>query len=545
MDKLQPIIKNRFWILAGLLLPLAMYGFFSANSKLKAATESRETALDGVLSGIPGGTNDANEKYEQGLKKINEAYTKNVDQSIVGIWNKQQERMTWPNVVRNHLPKKFLGDFDYRGVVAYQAAYPQLMKDLQARVEPVMPMEGSRGLGGGPMIGGGAQPKPADVPWQQKVILAASIPQAHFGRMRPTSEQIWNAQIDIWLLRLLFDSVARLNEDKDSATEAILRRIDTLQLVGGDGEPVLTGGSSGGGGDGSGGYGEAMTGPEPGAQGGGYGGGAQTGGTKVAPISFSPAQEFGSDLDSSGDGGGGGGGADDMAYGGPGSGGGGGAQNQTRLRYIAESEDAPFLERGFYMSVIIMQDKIPDFLVALADSEWPIRVVRYNVGKNPHYSEKRTTGGFLPGFGSGEEMTFGPAASDTFGGGSGYGGGDGALGGVGAKTGIPGVGNLIQNLPPFADAAMQNPNLVQLDLCGVITMYKQPQIIIDAIDNPSASSGGLDQQGGNPAASEELAPAATEEPVSGNSDPAAADATPEAAESTTDENVNSSELEKL
>lgn len=483
MDKLQPIIKNHFWILAGLLVPIGMYAFFSANSSLNAATEEREKKLEDVLRNIPGGANDPNEKYAEGLSSINDAYKQAVEKSIIDIWYDQKEEMTWPAVVQRHVPEKFMGEFEYAGVVAYQAAYEQVMKDLQARVEPVMPLTTPMGMG--PMIPG-KQPEMADVPWKQKVILAASIPQAHFGRMRATSEQIWNAQIDVWLIRNLFDAVARLNEDKDSVTEAVLRRIERLELVGGDGEPVLTGGSAGGDAGGYGGYGgsggmmEAME-SARGSYGSGKAGGA---GVATVDISFSPAQEFGSPVgestESADDSYGGGGGYAEM---------GGMVGSGPQVRYIADSEDKPYLERGFYMSVIIMQDKIPDFLVELANSEWPVRVTRFHVGKNPHYTGVRSSGfgpGFGPGgygggYGTGQESFNYDSGSERMS--SGY-GGESPYGGVGTANApsIEGVGNLTANLPPFANDALQHPNLVQMDLLGVITMYKQPESIVAAIE---------------------------------------------------------------
>ena len=483
MDKLQPLITHRFWILAGLVIPMAIYGFFSANSKLKAATEQRETELKGVLGNIPGGTNNPNEDYSQKLSKINEDYSKTVENSIIQIWNKQQEQMTWPPVVSNYLPEKFMGEFDYRGIVAYQEAYERLMLDLQSRVQPVMPLEtptGGLGVAAGPRRPN-RQTEVADVPWKQKVILAASIPQAYFGKMRATSEEIWNAQIDIWLLRLLFDAVARLNDDKDSATEALLRRIDVLELVGGDGEPMMTGGGSS---DGeSSGYGmEMYEGDEPS---GGSTYGSELGGSKAVPIAFDPAQEFGSDADSSGESGS----EDGDSYGGMPSMLG---RNTAKLRYIADTEEKPFLERGFYMSVIIMQDKIPDFLVELANSEWPVRVTRFHVGKNPYYTG--VTASQSPyGGGYGEESGFdmeGSTGGFTGRGSSNYDVEASMGGGLGMNNrGIEGVGGLTSNLPEMADAAMQHPELVQLDLCGVITMYKQPQSIIDAIDNQESGDG--------------------------------------------------------
>lgn len=529
MDKLEPIIKNRFWILAGLLLPIAMYGFFSANSKLKAATQSREDALEKILKEIPGGTEDPNEKYSNGLAKINDVYKANVDRSILSIWNIQQKRMTWPTEVKSYVPEKFLSDFPYSGSTAYKRVYEKSMRNLQARVQPVMPL--ARGEEG------------AVVPPNQKVILAASIPQSRFGRFRATSEQIWDAQIDIWLLELLFDAVARLNEDKDSATEAVLRRIDKLLLIGGDGTPVLSGGKSEGGkgygggasgdmeGAGSGGLGESIGGSFGGSGGSGYGGGGgnQTKKSgKTVNIAFHPEQEFGSDKNTGGD-------SDDKEDGASASYGSG--KNGKTLRYIAATDDKPYFERGFYMSVIIMQEKIPDFLVELASSDWPIRVTRFHVGKNPYYTPDSRGGG------GGGNLEFGGGgdfgAFDTLGSGA-LGGGDETtdFGGVGAKNkGIPGVGGLIKNLPKFADAAMQNPNLVRLDLCGVITMYKQPPSIVEALKNGTPTT--PDNESQNPATSDdepsdELAvPGGSEPTENGSPDESTTPTQPEAAPSAT------------
>ena len=48
MDKLQPILKNHFWILLVPLLSMNLWGYFSANGALKAAIATREADLDKV-----------------------------------------------------------------------------------------------------------------------------------------------------------------------------------------------------------------------------------------------------------------------------------------------------------------------------------------------------------------------------------------------------------------------------------------------------------------------------------------------------------------
>lgn len=449
MDKLQPLIQNRFWILAGLVLPLAMYGYYSANGSLKAATATRVGELDKVKSGISSGR-EPNEDYAKKLAHINAYYEVAVNQAIVDLWNHQRKLMVWPPTVAANVPAQFQGEFDLNTRFTYKGLYQDLIEELRRRVEPVAPMTQQN-----------------SVTWKQKVMLMGDVPQASFGSLGITSQEMWDAQIDIWLTRLLLDAVVKTNEDKDSVTEAIVRRIDRLELWGGDGQAVLSGGGSGGGMS-FGGDSMDMTPPGYGPTG-GSGGGAKV----SSSVTFNPAQEFGA----------GGGGAasagsmtmnvDDMA-----PSGGGAASGATVLRYIAESETSPFLERGFYMSVIIMQKKVPDFIVELVNSEWPIRIQRFHIGTNPYRMEKSigTRGPLGGGYGPG-----GPMDSEMT---EGYDMPLGGLGGRGEGRGTQ-AGNTknpyATGLPEFATAAMNHPELVQLDLAGVITMYREPKDAIEAL----------------------------------------------------------------
>jgi hypothetical protein len=308
-----------------------------------------------------------------------------------------------------------------------------------------------------------------------------------------------------------------MNDGKDTITEAVVRRIDKFQLLGGDGQPVLGGGGAGAGAFGGaygGGGGESMAfemgdGYDPSAGlAGGMGGAAGGAGRIPTKIEFNPAQEFGSDVEGGGGGSPAGGGFGDAAmYGG---GGPMAATAAPRLRYINESESAPFLERGFFMSVIMLEKKVPDFVVELANSPWPIRVVRFQIGPNPYAATGRPGGGGYPfgggladslsggglsggGFGGsfggaytdpamsggeyGEAFDMGQGADMAFGGtgrGGGFGGFGGARGGgTNAFTARLKARYQVQ-LPDFANQAMQNSDLVQVFLAGVITFYKQP-----------------------------------------------------------------------
>jgi hypothetical protein len=498
MDKLQPIIQHRFWILAGLMLPLALYGYYSANASLKGATEVRETKLDEVKGGISQGF-EPNDDYTTKLSKINDFLETSVDQEIVKLWNHQKQRMSWPSAVADGIPEEFMGEIGLETRIDYKNHYPFIVRNLRYRVQPVMPVQDAE-----------------LATWKQKVVLKAALPQARFGDLAPTSKQVWDAQIDVWLVDLLFDAVRRINEDKDTVANAVLRQIDELRLFGGTGQPVLSGSGAGAGGGGAEDF--EMDGMDAEMYDGGGAGGRRGGVT--SSVAFNPAQEFGPSTESTG---GGGGGMEDADAEGS-MGGMGGGRNVPRIRYIAEADDAPYLERGFYMSVIINQTKIPDFLVELTNSDWPVRIVRFHVGKNPYRKEQpaRRTGGGRGdyagidefdaddrGAGYDMEMDDGPMGR-----GSGLGGGYGRQG--------SGVGRLGQNLPREAqDAVASHPDLVQLDLCGVITIYKQPLEIMEKLAAAGeAAEAAAQEQPSEPTAEGEDLPTLDPGPIPDDADAA-------------------------
>jgi hypothetical protein len=150
-------------------------------------------------------------------------------------------------------------------------------------------------------------------------------------------------------------------------------------------------------------------------------------------------------------------------------------------RYIGDTEGKNYLERGFYMSVIIMQNKIPDFLVELANSDWPVQVRRFQVGVNP-YRTTAPASEMIPGseYSSSPDMYSGSSMESS------------SMPMSYSSPGMNATGMPMQgaarpnkyatNLPKFATDALNHPDLVQLDLCGIITMYKQPVEIMAAVE---------------------------------------------------------------
>jgi hypothetical protein len=180
------------------------------------------------------------------------------------------------------------------------------------------------------------------------------------------------------------------------------------------------------------------------------------------------------------------------------------------------------------MTVIIQQSKIADFIVELANSDWPIQVRRFQVGTNPYAKEAAGARpdesgmmGPMSGFSSPDLSSSSFESSPSFESSSGFSGGP--MGFAAAGPSLPNPYG--QNLPPFAMAALGHPDLVRLDLCGVITMYRQPKEAIAAVDARKAAQAAeapANAPATMPAAASQAAPVAPEQP----SQPASADSIP-------------------
>ncbi|MBX3437624.1 MAG: hypothetical protein KF861_09050, partial [Planctomycetaceae bacterium] len=202
-------------------------------------------------------------------------------------------------------------------------------------------------------------------------------------------------------------------------------------------------------------------------------------------------------------------------------------------RYIGEPsavESAPFRERGFYVSAIVLLPELPNIFAAISSSDWPIRVLRFQVGPNPYATSgagSAAPGGFAGGGGMRRGMggiadeDDRPTSFGMAGGGRGMGGGMGmnsrmmlansglasafsgssgfsGLGGFGGRGGMRGgMGGMrgggttlpiSMRGPSMIDPNwFANPDLVQVDFCGIITMYN-PQTDDTVVPESDGSS---------------------------------------------------------
>lgn len=503
---MDAIKKHRFWILLGLALPMILYGYFSANSSLSAATKAREDQIKASEGAIPTASNP-NTRFAEGLKAVNEKHKKLVDSAVGGLWGEQAKLMTWPAIVSRDAPKTYRGEFNLQAKFAYKREYPNQFQKLFESLEPMVP-ETMKGIS-----------------WTPKVFVEPkALTVAVFHPTRPTSnEEVWDAQEDLWLMQMLAGAVRDANKYADGPANATVRAIELFRLLGGTGTavPKSAAGMPGSGGADGGGYADPSM---MMMSGGGAAAGPKAGGAMV-----NPAEEFGPESDGAMAGS-----PDGMSMPADGAAYGGGATAVKKIRYIGNAE-GEFKERGFYMRVIISQMKIPEFLTLLANRPWPVRIVRFNMSPNPH--EKAFTPGMPMGpdsypmgvnpegsaaySGSPFGGAYGPGMEMPGGESSSFGGGMGGMGGFGGNslmTPEAGAAAILPNYPKVEDryGALQNPDLIQLDVLGAITIYNPPKEGAAPAEGAAPESTPM---GDVAAAPEGAAPAET--PMPAATDPAA------------------------
>lgn len=506
MDKLEPILKQKFWIILGVGVILTITGWWMATGSLSAAIADRKTAIEKASNDIPSGEVPNND-WTTKLSAINTRQEEMVTVVERQMWEDQKATMFWPESVADFVSQlDFRGEFlGEAGLVArdlYRSSYIFTAQEVWMKVRPILP----DGTG---------------------IVLFPfeAMPHEKWGSLAPKSPEIWDAQEDLWLLSPILDAIREVNGGENGTRlDASIHVINKLELLGG--ERTTGDAGDGGGGGGGGGYDGAMGGAEAGMFGGGGGGGGGSGqnsGPKTVKSEFSLEEEFGSSGRKGGGGGGGGGGMFSGAASAEysmdaGSGDSGGGAVEIR-RYVDDTDDLPYKTRGFYMSLTMDHRRVPHLigeLTASGNSPWPMEILRVQVARvNPDDATGQslggnpmmTMGGQMGGAGFGNES---PEYSSGFGaGGTPESAGasfDSAAGGGAGSEGFsnPTMPTQLEGRLSMA-AALQDPFIAKVTIAGLIYLYKP-------VAPPTASEAATPEEGiaADPAASEMPAELPTE-----------------------------------
>ena len=533
MEKLQPILAQKFWIAFGAALLMCLIGWWVDTSAAEQLIEDREKKIKSAVSNASVTGQVPNDDWKAELDKINGLQNTELDKAAAVLWENQQSAKRWPDEVA-----EYMKDVPYRGTLTdttpqdlYKNAYPNEIRRLWLSAQPF-----------------DVETKEGKLLLDQQLL--PQVPPNTWRNTPPTWAEMWDAQEDIWLVQGILDSIRRLNESTEGEIrEAPVRQISRLELRGGN--RSAGGAESDAAGGGSEGYGDAPEGSadfgggggdfgdaggdfggssEFGGGGGeGYGsggsmlGGAGSGGSSSG-VDFNADEELGAATggatggSTGGDGYSDDGGSSDSfgsddsgAEGGSsmiGSGGGFGSAGSSKgKRYVDDDPERPFKTRGFYLKVTMRHDMVPELIAELTDSNWPVEILRVHQqdlhldqvaggsgstgrtggsgfgGPGSSFGAPGSGSGFgSPGSGFGSPGSgFGSSPGSGFGSpGTGFGSPGGASSpGSGDSSGFGGTG--FSTNPDAIEGdemrrqALEDRNLVEVVVVGLMTVYMPPK----------------------------------------------------------------------
>lgn len=491
MEKLQPILKQKFWILLGIGLITTITGWWLATATLADTIKKRVEVVDGAFKKIPSGE-IPNSDWATQLAARNGEQDRAINYTKALLWERQRSRMVWPASISEFAWQNgYRGEIGLDGREIYRTEYGM---DVRRVWESVRPYRAATGSG---------------------IVVFGNdhrvLPQRTWGALAPTSAEMWDAQEDLWLLEAILQAVVDVNGGPEATRgDASIHVIEKLELHGG--LPPSQRKASGGSGPAAGGAGPAMAGGGGGGASAAHGGPTATfggggdmgmggmGGNRpvaIASADFDWREEVGDDGSGSSRGGGGGGGgfgagpamggaAAAHAGAGPASATGPGstATSSAVKRYVEDDANLPYKSRAFYMTLIMDHRKIPSLIAELSASEksaWPIEVLRVQMVR---LHDDDVGGGTSSGgsFSAPSRQNFGYGGPNTGSGPT----APGVASFEGEATGSPfnnpsrsgdepaaGSPNEAAAAAAALDAALQDPFMARVAICGVITLYKE------------------------------------------------------------------------
>lgn len=485
MEKLKPILAQKFWIFFGIVLILPVVGYFMTTGKLAAEIKTRMELLETNFKGIPSGVDSPNDAWSKGLQLLNDQQALDNRLANEDLWRDQKEKLRWPDdiaAVMNKAdyftsvdPDKGGSDTQFK----YQYDYPREIRRLWEIVDPLDDGKNLR-----------------DSNKRRKVAFPMSdLHQTNTARwtdLPPTHQDIWECQEDIWLQTELLQAIARVNANSISQGDAFVKQLGKVLLFGAT--KAVAGAAAGAspeggppaGGDG-GGFGAMMS---------GMGGGGPQNKSAAISANINIAEEFSVITDSTvlaGTGGGAGGGASSvggmMAKGMMGEGDSAspaqspGGTTSLSKRYIDEDEKQPYKRRGFYIKVVMDHTKVPDLIAELMNSPFPVEIVRVQQVWLSDSATPSGGGGASPfgGLGPGGFASFNPTGGGDVAAGNATGADDFNSGASGtfARPGASGT---------TSQSAMSDPNLAHVAILGVWTLYRPPALAADAGQSAPATA---------------------------------------------------------
>jgi hypothetical protein len=263
--------RNRFWILAGVIIPLLAVGWFLTIARLRAETDDRVAAIDLQYDKVDDVTeveNHPNKFSEDGMKELIDTLTGEVYDAWKYQYDQQASILVWPSElkgtfieeVKKHSviermqyptpPEKELLETlreHYRDYIKLEL--PKLAEIIGAKWAPggeTGGMDGGFGAFGGFGGFGGASVAPTSTPdeeieddrdypvlWDtgdQAGLQSSRFDWSTTNEKLPTTLEILYAQEDLWVLKALMNIIATTNSDASGLFNGTIKEIAAIKI---------------------------------------------------------------------------------------------------------------------------------------------------------------------------------------------------------------------------------------------------------------------------------------------------------------------------
>lgn len=206
MDQLKTFIRQcilyRFWIAVGVSMLLPIIGYFVGSSAYTTATTKREGEIKKSLTDVSkfDGT-PPNADYKKLVDEKKEVLTNDVTATQRKLYDRQEPLLQWPEVVEGKFRswgRKWPENTDLGQVQAvirdYTVAYPEFVTKVYQTFKPWNPEDGT-GI--------------VFAPDQTALIRPATFTI----EAPPDLGKVWAEQERLWVLTALFDVIAKVNKD--------------------------------------------------------------------------------------------------------------------------------------------------------------------------------------------------------------------------------------------------------------------------------------------------------------------------------------------
>lgn len=241
MDKLKEILVYRFWILLGVALIAPVIGWWIGSDAMATAIDARKAKIDTAYNKIPSQADElVNQVWIDGVQERNQEQQKAIDEAWQALAIRQEDLKTWPPLladdfaklgttkpipadIRTVFPREFLLECDK----LYYIVNPLRNVEYFDEKTNVYLRSEREGI---------VEFAPTNLPpaWQGQ----------SWRNFQPTSDDIRNAQEDLWLYRSLLEAIRNVNQDATSSNDAAVLVIDQIYVLSGLAKKGTGGGAS-------------------------------------------------------------------------------------------------------------------------------------------------------------------------------------------------------------------------------------------------------------------------------------------------------------